>query len=353
MLEDQEPTNRIIFQVLPEVTPKFDIEVVTETSVINTVTVWRTGDTDLSAHKDYGNPAMTCMSVSAQGTLIFSIRRLEKVPTSQSSGKLHIHNSVHIVDKGIPKTIVQPTSDLMYGTAFLTVSGQELLLINYMPNIYVTHRPIIPHRQELDKKSLRYLGRLLVHVSHDTPLSRIGDNKAVYIQRTEKVGYFELNQIEVTPDTWHYKSLGTYYLGFEENQIMDMCAVQDLVILLGSFDGTGQDATLVAVSPSNFQIKWKIMLPGAFSVCQGTPCTLFAVRVDNCIVQLTLHDGSVIGNIPLEPSIVNPSCVCYHNGILYVSHCDNKGKSGENKHYNISQLQLNTGRLPKSKMQTQ
>ncbi len=212
--------------------------------------------------------------------------------------------SLYVVENGEVRTVITETRDEISGSTFLEIAGREQLLVNCEPHI------------QLMSPDLHRVERKLLKLKYPTPLCRSGEGKALYGQRTGVEGEWEVRELEVMPGTYHDTQKATLTLGWEG--VYDMCTAGGLLVLCSRHDNV-----VYGVSLSDWQIKWKVSVECPCSVCSGTPGSVFvACPNSGTIHQLSLHDGSVLTQLPLVPRVRIPMCVCNHNNILYVAHWD-------------------------------
>ncbi len=213
---------------------------------------------------------------------------------------------LHIVENGEVRTVIPETTDVLSGMAFLQIAGREQLLMVREPHILL----MLPGLQGVERKLLK--------LKHGTSLCRSGEGKALYVQRTGVEGEWEVRELEFIPSKCYNMKKATLSLGWE--LVRDICTAGGLLVLC-----SGIYNSVVGVSLSDWQVKWKMSVVEPTNVCPGTPGSVFvACLVPGTIHQLSLQDGSVLTQLPLVPCVVTPHCVCNRNNILYVAHEDAK-----------------------------
>ncbi len=236
------------------------------------------------------------MAVSAAAQVVY-----RKVRENAQGTLLY---SLHVLENGEVRTVITETRDKIYGLTFIQIAGREQLLVEREPHI------------QLMSPDLGKVERKLVKLKHTTPLCRSGENKALYVRPTGVEGEWEVRELEVMTDTCHDTQKAKLTLGWED--VRDMCTAGGLLVLCSS-----PDNSVAGVSLCDWQVKWKVSVERPFSVCAGTPGSVFVASPDSdTIHQLSLQDGSVLTQLPLEPGVLAPTCVCNHNNTLYVAHYD-------------------------------
>ncbi len=264
--------------------------VVMETQLLRSITVCRSVTSEES---------IVSMAVSAAGLVAHCKGR-----TDPQGSVLY---SLHVVENGVVRTVIPETTDEMWGLTFLQVAGREQLLVYCEPHVLLMSPGL--HRVERKLRKLR----------HGTQLCRPGENKAFYVQPTGVEGKWEVRELEVTPDTCHDTQKAILTLGWED--VLGMCIAGGLLIMCGV--DNNDNYSVARVSLSDWQVRWKVSVEHAQSVCPGTPGSVFvACPNTNTIQPLSLQDGTVLTQLPLVPGVVRPTCVCNHNDTLYVAHRD-------------------------------
>ncbi len=281
---------------------------VTETTLISSTTVCRNVRTGEYIYN---------MAVSAEGVIAYCKFKQD----NQGTSALH---SLHVVEDGVVRTVIPGTTDWIGGLTFLQIAGTTDWLYSptFLPN--AGREQLLMHQRrhiQLMSPDLRTVERRLQHLKHgaSAPFCRSGENKALYVQRTEVQGEWEVRELEVTSDTHHDTQKAI--LTLEWKGICDMCIAEGFLIIVSKDNNDNEGVS--GMSLSDWQVTWKMPVENALRVCPGSPGSVFvSCRKSHTIQQLSLRDGSVLTQLPLVPDVMAPTCVCSHNDTLYVAHED-------------------------------
>ncbi len=246
--------------------------------------------------------------------------------------------SLYIDDHGSWQTVIFEAQDIITGLLFQRIGGRERLLMVDQPNIVMMDEQLTSSE------------RTLIELHHDTPLCSAGNDKVLYVQRTDACGWEQRGRVPGDWELWELKvtttseacpttKLGLLQLGWK--YVSDMCTAGNLLILCSH-----KDKGVAAVSFDDWQVKWKVTEVKVLSVCPGTKGTVFAACPDSDpLQQLSLHDGSFVPQDTLKAG--SPWSLQNHDSNLFVvNYIDDKllsdvDPAGQKKHWEVQQYKLN------------
>ncbi len=252
------------------------------------------------------------MAVSRQGAVAYCSLKLSRDST---------RHTVNLLENGKVRTVIPAGPYVIGGLSFVQVAGKEQLIVSHGHDVILVDPGV---KSSGEKRHLA-----TVKLDLDTPLFRSGDNKVLYVQPSIKI-----RQLEVTSEGCNDTLIGE--LPFQwEHMVWDLCVTDGILVVTNGKD----DQHVVGIGLADMKVKWRTLIKDAQGLCPGPKETVFVCCAG--IKQLSLHDGTVIANLPLATDLRNPRCISYQNGILTVAHVDRNAFETEQLYIcNISKYQL-------------
>ncbi len=172
-----------------------------------------------------------------------------------------------------------------------------------------------------------------VCVVGDTPIACV----SVFPSDT---GRHHIDVMEMENEEWH--STRTIRVKLPLRYVYDVCVTNSIegpLLVMCSW----QQESVTAVGLHDGKVKWTNNTEKAgmkiqtASVCADDSDRLFVAIYDrHSIYELSPEDGSIISRLELNPPVMGPVCIRFHQGKLYVAHMDaDVYKATNEKKWNI------------------